>query len=305
MEKIFCVPDLRGRVIVGVDYGAGRVTANNTLGSSGGEETNMLGINNIPSHHHTLYGISGSSGTPYAPTLGSTKTSAYQATTEDTGGGQPHNNMQPYLVFNYIINTGQAGNRQNNQNINSEIIDQLQRQISDLNITLANLPIMPIGAVMEYSGTVGIPANFLECNGAAVSRVNYAQLFANIGTTYGNGDNVTTFNLPDKRGLCSVGIGSDGSTGGRVTNATAPNVVLGGVFGEENTTLLENNIPPHSHTTHCSPNTCAGGPYPVHMIVAGNEPRAVAVENTGTTGNGQPHNNMQPSIFMKFYIRAN
>jgi phage-related tail fiber protein len=44
------------------------------------------------------------------------------------------------------------------------------------------------------------PTHFLECNGAAISRTTYAELFAAIGTVFGVGDGSTTFNLPDLRG---------------------------------------------------------------------------------------------------------
>jgi phage-related tail fiber protein len=44
------------------------------------------------------------------------------------------------------------------------------------------------------------PAGFLKCNGAAISRTTYADLFAVIGTTYGAGNGSTTFTLPDARG---------------------------------------------------------------------------------------------------------
>lgn len=45
-----------------------------------------------------------------------------------------------------------------------------------------------------------VPAGWLACNGAAVSRSAYAALFAAIGTAHGAGDGATTFNLPDMRG---------------------------------------------------------------------------------------------------------
>lgn len=45
-----------------------------------------------------------------------------------------------------------------------------------------------------------IPAGWLECNGAAISRTAYGKLFGEIGTTYGVGDGSTTFNIPDARG---------------------------------------------------------------------------------------------------------
>jgi len=58
---------------------------------------------------------------------------------------------------------------------------------------------VPPGAVMAFAMTTA-PTGWLEANGAAVSRTDYAALFAIIGTTYGAGDGTTTFNLPDLRG---------------------------------------------------------------------------------------------------------
>jgi hypothetical protein len=55
------------------------------------------------------------------------------------------------------------------------------------------------GMKIEHYGQTP-PAGTLAANGAAVSRVAYAALFAVIGTTYGAGDGVNTFNLPDDRG---------------------------------------------------------------------------------------------------------
>lgn len=52
-----------------------------------------------------------------------------------------------------------------------------------------------IGSVTWYAGA-GTPENYLLCDGSAVSRTNYADLFAVIGTAYGAGNGSTTFNLP-------------------------------------------------------------------------------------------------------------
>lgn len=57
----------------------------------------------------------------------------------------------------------------------------------------------PSGAVMAFAMDTP-PAGWLDCNGAAVSRATYADLFAAIGTVHGAGDGSTTFNLPDLRG---------------------------------------------------------------------------------------------------------
>ena len=60
--------------------------------------------------------------------------------------------------------------------------------------------LIPAGTVMAYAGST-VPAGYLVCNGSAVSRTTYADLFAAIGTMYGSGDGSTTFNLPDYRGM--------------------------------------------------------------------------------------------------------
>ena len=79
---------------------------------------------------------------------------------------------------------------------------------------------LPIGSITAY-GKETAPANWLICDGSAVSRTAYADLFAVIGTKYGEGDGSTTFNLPNLKGRVPVGLdGSDtdfkpiGKTGG-------------------------------------------------------------------------------------------
>lgn len=58
----------------------------------------------------------------------------------------------------------------------------------------------PAGAVMAFAMNTA-PTGWLECNGAAINRTTYAALFAAIGTTFGNGNGSTTFNIPDLRGV--------------------------------------------------------------------------------------------------------
>lgn len=58
---------------------------------------------------------------------------------------------------------------------------------------------MPAGAIISFMMD-GPPEGWLECNGEAISRSEYSDLFAIIGTSHGNGDGSTTFNLPDLRG---------------------------------------------------------------------------------------------------------
>lgn len=55
----------------------------------------------------------------------------------------------------------------------------------------------PIGSIYLYSSSENIPGGFKICNGQAIYRTEYPKLFEIIGITYGEGDGVTTFNLPD------------------------------------------------------------------------------------------------------------
>ena len=54
----------------------------------------------------------------------------------------------------------------------------------------------PVGTIIAVAYT-GVPEGYMHCNGAAVNRTTYVNLFNKIGTTYGAGDGSTTFNLPN------------------------------------------------------------------------------------------------------------
>jgi len=59
---------------------------------------------------------------------------------------------------------------------------------------------LPAGIVLAVAATGAPTGDFLECDGSAVSRTTYADLYTATGDRYGNGDGSTTFNLPDYRG---------------------------------------------------------------------------------------------------------
>lgn len=63
-------------------------------------------------------------------------------------------------------------------------------------MTVPAYHLAPAGIVVEYAGATA-PAGWLDCDGAAVKRAEYANLYAAIGTAYGVGDGSTTFNLPN------------------------------------------------------------------------------------------------------------
>jgi len=67
---------------------------------------------------------------------------------------------------------------------------------------------------MKMWPTSSAPAGYLLCDGSAVSRTVYAALYAVLGTTFGSGDGVNTFNLPNFRNRMPIGAGDLYSTGG-------------------------------------------------------------------------------------------
>lgn len=79
-----------------------------------------------------------------------------------------------------------------------------------------------IGTVLPYAGANSIPKGYLICDGATISRTTYRALFDVIGTTYGNGDGSTTFNLPDLKGRYIEGQNS--AAIGTVWEAGLPNI---------------------------------------------------------------------------------
>lgn len=80
----------------------------------------------------------------------------------------------------------------------------------------------PVGSYLLYAGKV-CPSGFLPCNGGAISRTTYAELFTAIGTTYGTGDGATTFNLPNQDGRVLQGT-NDLSRVGQYLAASLPNI---------------------------------------------------------------------------------
>lgn len=107
----FNIPDFRGRTLVAPDEYNGmsaQVLTNqpNSLGGVGGEEVHQLSVEEMPNHNHAIeHGtILGGAGSGLAWGSGG---SYYQWTngesTTNVGGDEPHNNMQPYAVVNYIL----------------------------------------------------------------------------------------------------------------------------------------------------------------------------------------------------------
>ena len=199
-----------------------------------------------------------------------------------------------------------------------------------------------VGAILPFAGSV-IPEGFLLCDGRAVSRETYGNLFYEIGTSYGAGDGSTTFNLPDMVNRVPV---CDGS-----------GLQLGSMGGEESHVLIGSELPGHTHsipahghgndiqaTTPTMAHTVtqavfkyssygtgnagsgSAGTYgcysaygssnmsrSANLVVAGHAAAACtksggiadcAAFDTEDAGQGQAHNNMMPFLALAYIIQA-
>lgn len=161
------------------------------------------------------------------------------------------------------------------------------------------------GTIVSWAKST-TPTGWLECDGSAVSRSTYADLFTAIGTTYGAGDGSSTFNLPDMRGRTAVGKDNmGGSAANRITNAnTVDGTVLGQTGGAEVHTLSVSNIPSHSHAQRYWPHGSAVSlTYPG---LPGHSGGGTSTSSThdAATGGGGAHQNIQPLIVLNYIIKT-
>jgi microcystin-dependent protein len=175
---------------------------------------------------------------------------------------------------------------------------------------------VPAGCILPFAGATA-PDGWLLCHGQAVSRALYADLFAAIGTAYGAGDGVTTFNIPDLRGRVAAGRDDmGGADAGRLAGALANRTVLGGAGGAATHALAVGEMPVHGHGV--------SDPGHAHSYGAGQIPSAFTPRGTngdGTNFNNNPatnaavtgisiqnagggaaHNNTQPTLVLNYVI---
>jgi microcystin-dependent protein len=121
----------------------------------------------------------------------------------------------PYALYaaqaSNALYAPQAGNAQSALNANSAIYaTQATTATNALNLSASSPQfnsLCPPGSIMAYVGTTA-PGGWLLCNGSEASRAAYPALFAVIGAAYGPGNGLTTFNLPDCRGVFLRGLDS-------------------------------------------------------------------------------------------------
>jgi microcystin-dependent protein len=104
-QTTFALPNLQGRSPIHTGNGF-------TLGEQAGTTAVTLNIQQLPAHNHILQGTAANGDTPIPTTLANVNnfystatpnTTLTQGSVGDAGGSQPHDNMSPYLVLNFII----------------------------------------------------------------------------------------------------------------------------------------------------------------------------------------------------------
>jgi prepilin-type N-terminal cleavage/methylation domain-containing protein len=166
---------------------------------------------------------------------------------------------------------------------------------------------LPIATSIEGYWT-DAPDGFLIEDGSAISRTTYSDLFAAIGTTYGDGDGSTTFNLPDSRGRTVVGRDSTDSDFNSVGEKTGAKTDVQTIAELPSHTHIQNA---HSHYFDVHTSGAEAGGYGLHSsgsfqnrvyVNSGNGTYSATATNQ-TTGGSEAHNIVQPSIVKSFAIK--
>jgi microcystin-dependent protein len=134
-----------------------------------------------------------------------------------------------------------------------------------------------------------VPTGWLICNGQAVSRATYSDLFDVIDVTYGIGDGSSTFNVPNLGGRVPVGQIGTGIT-----------IAVGDTGGEAEHTLTEAELAFHEHLV-----PIFGGAGSSLGVLASASVLSPGVQYTATgAGGGGSHNNMQPYLGVCYLIKT-
>lgn len=177
--------------------------------------------------------------------------------------------------------------------------------------------VVPTGVMWQWT-TPTAPSGFVLCDGSAISRTTYADLFAVIGTNYGVGNGSTTFNIPDMKGKLPVGLDSG------QTEFDA----LGETGGAKTHTITESELPSHTHTdsghthgvtdpghTHTRTGDGDNGAGAGWAESTGSRTNSTSSSTTGisinsgtanisSTGGGTAHNNLPPYLVVNYIIKT-
>jgi microcystin-dependent protein len=174
---------------------------------------------------------------------------------------------------------------------------------------------MPMIGEIKATSFAFAPAGWAKCNGQLLVPADSPELFALIGTTYG-GDGTETFALPDLCGRIPLGYGS---------GIGLSTYTIGQNGGEETHTLIEDEMPSHTHNTSLKLSTDLATnetPSQGNLPALTNFTAGVATQRvksfgpptnfvnghestTSNTGASQPHNITQPYLAVNYIIAVN
>ena len=149
------------------------------------------------------------------------------------------------------------------------------------------------------------PNGWQACDGSLLSIAEYEVLFTLIGTTYG-GDGQSTFAVPDLRGRLPIHQGQ---------GPGLSSYVIGQVSGTETVTLIQTQMPAHTHTAVATtsaataatpgntllPGTVSGDTF-YATDLTGATSIGMAAQTLGQAGGSQPHDNTMPTLTVQYCI---
>ena len=159
--------------------------------------------------------------------------------------------------------------------------------------------LVPVGTIHMWPTSVA-PTGFLLCNGQAVSRITYNPLYVLFGTTFGAGDNSSTFNLPNFLNRFPMGAGTSANYAIGATGGSADAIVVshthtfsGTSSGQSVTHSHAVTDPGHTHTVKSTNSTTSigGGPVVFDAAYPAIQPGIVAATTGISLGNASADHN--------------
>jgi microcystin-dependent protein len=174
-------------------------------------------------------------------------------------------------------------------------------QIASNTITASNLAVSvginPAGTIIMFGGTA-TPTGYLFCDGSAVSRTTYANLYAAISTNYGIGDGTTTFNLPQGQGMFMRGVDNGAGNDPDATSRTSTN---GGGMGDIVGSAQASAVAQHEHIEYTNSGTGGGANTVQNTVNGGN---TISINSTGGVVGPAVSTETRPiNIYINFYIK--
>jgi microcystin-dependent protein len=212
--------------------------------------------------------------------------------TSSDNGGSPY----PYPIY-ALVRYDDGGGMQVYENLVDNNLTTPGTDFSWQVVSGGSLGYKP-GDFKLYAGG-SLQSGFLFTDGAAVSRTTYARLFAAIGTLWGAGDGLTTFNVPNIQRRTLIGSGGTGS-------AVIGNAV-GNIGGEEAHLMDISELVSHNHGAGTgfdflkAATTSGGGTEGIQGTVS--PLNYTPQPNTDNAGGGQAFNIIQPSAVALFMIK--